>query len=180
MRIVRVDGMYLFPASFQLLAASNPCPCGYLGDREVPCSCSATAIERYRAKLAGPLIDRIDIVIDVFRPDPELIIKGAEGLATRDLLEMVERGRAFRSHREHARRVGLMHGRSVLERTTDELAFDEEASEALLDFSRRLHITGRGIKRLSRIARTIADIDECELVMRRHILEAVMYRGGGV
>lgn len=179
-RIVRVDGMYLFPASFQLLAASNPCPCGYLGDREVPCSCSATAIERYRAKLAGPLIDRIDIVIDVFRPDPELIIKGAEGLATRDLLEMVERGRAFRSHREHARRVGLMHGRSVLERTTDELAFDEEASEALLDFSRRLHITGRGIKRLSRIARTIADIDECELVMRRHILEAVMYRGGGV
>lgn len=179
-RIVRVDGMYLFPASFQLLAASNPCPCGYLGDREVHCSCSATAIERYRAKLAGPLIDRIDIVIDVFRPDPELIIKGAEGLATRDLLEMVERGRAFRSHREHARRVGLMHGRSVLERTTDELAFDEEASEALLDFSRRLHITGRGIKRLSRIARTIADIDECELVMRRHILEAVMYRGGGV
>lgn len=73
-----------------------------------------------------------------------------------------------------------MHGKSVLERTTDELAFDEEASEALLDFSRRLHITGRGIKRLSRIARTIADIDECEHVLRRHILEAVMYRGGGV
>ena len=54
-RIVRADGMYIFPSRFQLIAASNPCPCGYLGDREVACTCSATAIERYRSKLAGPL-----------------------------------------------------------------------------------------------------------------------------
>ena len=180
-RIVRADGMYAFPASFQLLAASNPCPCGYLGDREVPCSCSAAAIERYRSKLAGPLIDRIDIIIDVYRPEPELIIKGAEGLSTSDLKAMVERGRAFRRDRERMtgdRRDGSRTG--SLEHAIEDSSFDEEASEALLDIAKRLHITGRGIKRLARIARTIADIDEAPSVERPHILEAAMYRGGNL
>ena len=59
-RIVRVDGAFTFPSRFQLLAASNPCPCGFLGDREVPCRCSASMVERYRSKLRGPLADRID------------------------------------------------------------------------------------------------------------------------
>ena len=84
MRIVRADGLYTFPCAFQLLAASNPCPCGYLGDAEVPCTCSATAIERYQARLAGPLIDRIDIVMDIARPDPDLILRGEEGLTSSD------------------------------------------------------------------------------------------------
>ena len=64
-RIVRVDGAFTFPSRFQLLAASNPCPCGFLGDREVPCRCSAAMVERYRSKLRGPLADRIDMMIDV-------------------------------------------------------------------------------------------------------------------
>lgn len=64
-RIVRVDGAFTFPSRFQLLAASNPCPCGFLGDREVPCRCSASMVERYRGKLRGPLADRIDMMIDV-------------------------------------------------------------------------------------------------------------------
>ena len=80
-RIVRVDGAYLLPARFQLVAASNPCPCGYLGDRDVACRCSDAAIERYQAKLGGPLADRIDIVLHIARPDPSLIIEGAEGLS---------------------------------------------------------------------------------------------------
>ena len=179
-RIVRADGLYLFPASFQLLAASNPCPCGYLGDQEVPCTCSATAIERYRAKLAGPLIDRIDIVIDVHRPDAELIIKGAEGYSSRDLKEMVECGRAFRRERERMSDSADAFGESSsIDASIDELAFEADALTALLDISKRLHITGRGIKRLCRIARTIADIDESSAVRRGHLLEAAMYRGGG-
>ena len=76
-RIVRVDGAFTFPSRFQLLAASNPCPCGFLGDREVPCRCSAAMVERYRSKLRGPLADRIDMMIDVTRPTPS-DYRGAE------------------------------------------------------------------------------------------------------
>lgn len=178
-RIVRVDGTYAFPSRFQLLAASNPCPCGYLGDREVPCSCSASAIERYRAKLAGPLIDRIDIVIDVHRPEPELIIKGAEGLSTADLGDMVARGRAYRAERERAAaRIDKPACGSALDRAIEGFSFDGQATDTLLGISKRLHVTGRGIKRLCRIARTIADIDESAEVGRAHVLEAAMYRGG--
>lgn len=177
-RIVRVDGMYVFPARFQLVAASNPCPCGYLGDREVQCTCSATAIERYRAKLAGPLIDRIDIVIDVSRPDPALIIEGAEGMDSAELKRQVERGRSFAARR--ARRAGEQ-GRaarcSTLEQAVGLFGLDEEAERALVGLARVNKLTGRGIKRLCRIARTIADIDEAPGVSRGHVLEASMFQG---
>ena len=99
-RIVRVDGAFTFPSRFQLLAASNPCPCGFLGDREVPCRCSAAMVERYRSKLRGPLADRIDMMIDVTRPDPQMIIEGAEGMSSAELRDYVVRGRAFRIWRE--------------------------------------------------------------------------------
>ena len=99
-RIVRVDGAFTFPSRFQLLAASNPCPCGFLGDREVPCRCSAAMVERYRSKLRGPLADRIDMMIDVTRPDPQVIIEGAEGMSSAELRDYVVRGRAFRAWRE--------------------------------------------------------------------------------
>lgn len=179
-RIVRADGMYVFPSSFQLLAASNPCPCGYLGDREVPCTCSAAAIERYRSKLAGPLIDRIDIVIDVYRPDAELIIQGEEGLSTASLKSMVECGRAFRRERERRDAAQREYTGVSLDRAVEAFGIDGQARDSLLDISKRLHITGRGIKRLCRIARTIADMDQSFEVERGHVLEAAMYRGGAV
>lgn len=179
-RIVRADGMYVFPSSFQLLAASNPCPCGYLGDKEVPCTCSAAAIERYRSKLAGPLIDRIDIVIDVYRPDAELIIKGEEGLTTASLRSMVESGRAFRQERERYSGMQDEYARLSIDLAVESFGITGQARETLLDISKRMHITGRGIKRLCRIARTIADMDHSFEVERGHVLEAAMYRGGSV
>ena len=179
-RIVRADGMYVFPSSFQLLAASNPCPCGYLGDREVPCTCSAAAIERYRSKLAGPLIDRIDIVIDVYRPDAELIIQGEEGLSTASLKSMVECGRSFRRERERRDAGHREYANVSLDRAVEAFGIGDQARDSLLDISKRLHITGRGIKRLCRIARTIADMDQSFEVERGHVLEAAMYRGGAV
>lgn len=178
-RIVRVEGSYAFPASFQFLAASNPCPCGNLGDREAPCTCSATAIERYRAKLAGPLIDRIDIVIDVARPEAELVIQGAEGYTSSDLKSMVMRGQAFRAWRRAAYGApeAVPVERARHDRSLDAYQLDEAAERTLLDLSKRALLTARGIKRLCRIARTIADIDESMNVSSAHVLEASMYRG---
>ena len=176
-RIVRVDGAYTFPSRFQLLAASNPCPCGYLGDREIACSCTPGQVLRYRSKLSGPLADRIDITIDVARPDPELIVRGTEGMSSQDMRALVERGRAYRTRRnieeEHTVSDASVEGAVAL------FALDDRASAALIRLARAQHLTGRGIVRVCRIARTIADIDEAPRVSEAHVLEAAMFRGGG-
>lgn len=177
-RIVRADGMYRFPARFQLLAASNPCPCGYLGDRAIPCTCSAAAIERYRARLAGPLIDRIDLIVDVARPDPELIVQGAEGLSTADLKRTVATGRAFRAwRRARAGDEASAEDSRSGSRALRGCRLDREAEAAVLGLARRGSLTGRGVARLCRIARAIADIDECEKVGEAHVLEAGVFQG---
>ena len=178
-RIVRADGAYTFPARFQLLAASNPCPCGYLGDREIACTCSETAIERYQAKLGGPLADRIDLILSVARPDPEVIVKGAEGMSSADMREQVERARAFRTWRE-ARRGGPAGGEEAEEELDTAVArfgFHESGRAALLALARRNHLTGRGIMRLCRIARTVADMEEEPLIQGRHVMEGSMLQG---
>ena len=179
-KIVRVDGAYTFPSRFQLLAASNPCPCGFLGDRDVPCKCSAAMVENYRAKLRGPLADRIDIMIDVARPDPKLIIEGSEGMSSADLRELVVRGRAFRSWREARSRAQEGAGSASstsIEGIVSSFNLDAAAESCVLGLATRTHLTGRGIVRLSRIARTIADVTESELVLEDHVLEAAMYQG---
>lgn len=180
-RIVRVDGGYAFPARFQLLAASNPCPCGYLGDRDVACSCAPAAVERYQAKLGGPLADRIDLSLDIARPDARLIVEGAEGLGTADLKDLVECGRRYRSWRERKGRGMKRHGDGSQAEGARGMAagfdIDEEGERALLGIARRGSLTGRGISRLCRVARTIADIQEREVVGREHLLEASMYQG---
>lgn len=176
-RIVRADGAYRFPARFQLLAASNPCPCGYLGDREMACRCSDAMVERYRSKLAGPLADRIDLILNVARPDPEVIVRGAEGLSTAAMRAEVERGRAFRAWRERKTSGGEPAAASPLESMTEIYALDDEARETLIGLAHRALLTGRGLKRLCRIARTIADMAESEQVEPGHLLEASMLQG---
>ena len=180
-RIVRVDGAFTFPSRFQLLAASNPCPCGFLGDREVPCRCSAAMVERYRSKLRGPLADRIDMMIDVTRPDPQVIIEGAEGMSSAELRDYVVRGRAFRAWRESRMDDADVEAEDDETRSIDGVVstfeLDDDAEKCVLGLSKRTHLTGRGIVRLVRIARTIADVAESEQVTQDHVLEAAMYQG---
>ena len=177
-RLVRADGSYEFPCSFQFLAASNPCPCGFLGDREVACKCSDAAIEKYQAKLRGPLADRIDIVVDVARPPADLLMRGEEGLSTADLIGVVETGRRFREARRdrHCDTTHALRSDS-LDSAVASFDLDPSASDVVLNLADRTHMTGRGIVRLCRIARTIADIDESFVVSKSHVLEAALYRG---
>lgn len=174
-RIVRAEGAYAFPARFQLLAASNPCPCGFLGDREVACRCSDAAVERYRSKLGGPLADRIDLIVAVERPDPALIVRGVEGMTTEALRVEVERARSFRSWRLSGREAPELSGESPFSASLK--GFDGKGADALLEIARTGHLTGRGIARLVRIARTVADMDESEGIGPAHVLEASMLQG---
>lgn len=178
-RIVRVDGSYVFPARFQLVAASNPCPCGYLGDRDIACRCSDTMVERYQGKLGGPLADRIDVILNVTRPDAEMIVKGSEGMTTEELCAQVERGRAFRSWRiRHLYATENGAGSSGgIDSVIAQFSLDEHGRETLLEVARRKRLTGRGIVRLCRIARTIADMMESETIGTPHVLEASQLQG---
>ena len=157
-RVVRVDGAFTFPARFQLIAASNPCPCGYLGDRDIACRCSDAAIERYRTKLGGPLADRIDLIVE--------------------LLEDVMRGREFRSWRVASRGDGDGHdGLTSIDAAIASQALSNEGKTALLEIARRKHLTGRGIVRLSRVARAIADMAESQTIEPAHLMEASLLQG---
>lgn len=178
--IVRADGGYVFPARFQLLAASNPCPCGFLGDKDVACSCSAASIERYRAKLSGPLADRIDVVIEVQRPDPELIVHGVEGMDSSRMRDEVERARAFCAWRtQRTQDDARVEDSKSPESAIEQFGVSATGRDTLLRLAVSAHLTGRGIVRLCRLARTVADLEECEQVSTEHLLEAAMFAGRG-
>lgn len=177
-RITRVDGLYKFPAAFQFVAASNPCPCGYLGDPEIACTCSAGAIDRYQARMAGPLMDRIDIKLMIRRPQAGAVLKGEEGLSTEQLRDQVIMGREFKAWRAQHTNVAASSNTgtgSILDRA----CLSESAAERVLMLAKHIHLSARGITRLCRIARTIADIDQKQSVLKDHIAEAILYFGRG-
>lgn len=171
-RIVRADGTYKFPCDFQLVAAANPCPCGYLGDPDHECRCTLAQIERYQGRVGGPLMDRIDLVVNVARPRASRIIEGQRGMSSFDMAEQVRQAREFADWRK-AREGGTPAGR----RDDVRLArLDEQAQATLAEVARRKGFGGRGIARVARVARTIADLAQHKLVGREEVMEACGYR----
>ncbi|MCJ7725860.1 MAG: YifB family Mg chelatase-like AAA ATPase [Acidimicrobiia bacterium] len=160
-----------FPCSVQLVAATNPCPCGYTDDRLISCSCSQGALARYRRRLSGPLLDRIDLRVDVPRLEPDELA-GPGGEASRVVRERVCRARAVQ-----AARGGL--NRDLGRRVLDGLDWSAPAVHLLGSSARRMAVTARGWDRVRRMARTIADLDGCPEVDERHMAEALAFRGSG-
>ncbi|MCI6844832.1 MAG: YifB family Mg chelatase-like AAA ATPase [Coriobacteriaceae bacterium] len=171
-RIVRVDGVYAFPCDFQLVAAANPCPCGHLGDDAQECTCSPARVAAYQGRIGGPLMDRIDVVVDVHRPASTDVIRGSDGIGSAEMLDQVMAAREFASWREA--REGARHGMGA--RGVASLGFQPDACAFFVDSAERLALGGRGIARVGRVARTIADMDGHELVSRDDVGEALQYR----
>lgn len=180
-RLVRVDGVYVFPCDFLLVAAANPCPCGHLGDPGHTCTCTPARIEAYRAKIGGPLIDRIDLHLDIRRPSSEKVIRGAGGMGSAEMRAQVMAARDFRAWREG--RSGVVadpaEGQEALGSgpLMQGLGFDIRAQATLEGVASRLSLGGRSIVRVARVARTIADVAQRERVGRADVMEAVSYRG---
>lgn len=167
--LTRADGNVVFPARFMLVAASNPCPCGYYGDDDHACTCTVPQIRTYQNRIGGPLMDRIDLHLDVRRIPPAQVLASGTGTSSEELRAGVLRGRAFASRRRAAE--GDASGRgSARCRMTD-------AAQSFLVSVAELHsMSGRAIVRTLSVARTIADMAESETVGEEHVAEAVGYR----
>ena len=162
-----------FPARFQLVAAMNPCPCGYLGDSARDCRCSADKVARYRDRISGPLMDRIDMHIEVPRLPTELLHRPAD--------EFVEGSASVRERVEIARECQLQRmGRSnsaLSSREVEDTCVVDDATRALLYRAmERLKLSARAYHRILKVARTIADLDAQTEIQTAHVSEAIGYR----
>lgn len=170
--IARAGGTVSFPASFSLAAAMNPCPCGHLESPARVCRCKPEEIRRYRSKISGPILDRIDLILEVPALTPEEIFTTEPG----------ERSRSIRSRVLAAR--NLARGRTPASRnaslTTRDLGrvapIDAAARSLLRGAVASLGLTARGVARTRRVARTIADLDQSSDVRSEHVAEALQFR----
>lgn len=168
-RIVRVDGTYVFPCDFQLVTAANPCPCGHLGDPGHACTCAPAKVASYQARIGGPIVDRIDLVVDVARPASGKVIRGQRGLTSAQMAETVGVAREFARWRASRRE----------EPPADPVAaadLDERALSAFEGLAEGLALGGRAIARVARVARTVADMAERERVGEEDLVEALGFR----
>lgn len=170
-RITRADGTIVFPADFMLIGATNPCPCGYFGDPDHECTCSVNQIRNYQNRIGGPLMDRIDLHIDVRRVPPEEVLRLQGGISSGELREGVMRGREYASWRK---------AHDQVKRSTQGVIASCHLSDGDEGFfvgaAERMHMSGRGIVRVLSVARTIADMDQRPVVNRDDICEALAMR----
>jgi len=160
-----------FPARFQLLAAMNPCPCGYLGHTTRQCRCTPDTVARYQGKISGPLLDRIDMQIQVGALPQDELLEQASGESSAQVAQRVAQAAA----RQHARQGKQNHLLSSAE-VDRHCKPDGEGEQMLRAAMARLNWSARAYHRVLKLARTIADLDDARLVGKKHVAEAVQYR----
>jgi magnesium chelatase family protein len=168
--LVRAEGRVRYPARFALVAAMNPCPCGFLGDLARPCTCPPAAVDRYRARVGGPLMDRIDMTLRVDRIDPACLLGGAQDEPSASVRDRVGCARERAGARDGGR---LAAGGAALLRSC---SLDARSRRTVERAARVHRLSGRGVTRLLRVARSIADLAGAEKVGEEHVLEASCYR----
>ncbi len=172
--ISRVSGTVTYPAQCMLVCAMNPCKCGWYGDSSGRCRCSEAAVEKYRSRISGPLLDRIDIVVEVPSVAFEDLRSRAEAEPSREVKKRVNAARAIQN-----RRFGdgnMCNARMGPEqmRTYCDLSWDSEM--LMKNAFASMGLTARSYDRILKVARTVADLEGCEKIRPHHIAEAIQYR----
>ncbi len=178
--VSRARGTFEFPSRFQFVAAMNPCPCGYKGDSVLSCRCTPQAIAHYQARISGPLLDRIDLVVDVPRPEIRIGASAhARGLCMGEASQEVRKRVAASIEFAGARAKGA-EGRTDGAEAPGLLSLDLDAGAAttLENAARVQGLSLRGVHRTARVARTIADLAHSPTIQRAAILEALLFRAG--
>lgn len=172
--ITRADGNVDFPARFMLVAATNPCPCGYYGDEEEPCTCTYRQMQLYRNRIGGPIMDRIDVHIAVRRIPPGEVLATGRGTSSEELRRDVLRAREYASWRRARSDEG--EGPRTSEALVKACALTAQDEGFLEGAARASRLSGRAIMRTLALARTIADMEESARVERGHLCEAIGFR----
>jgi len=164
-----------YPATFMLMAAMNPCPCGYYGDPKKECSCTLIQIHKYRTKVSGPLLDRIDIHIEVPPVKYKELSDDSGGEASSRIKERVNRARKIQEERFKGK--GIYSNSQMPPKYVRKFSMPDEAGLKLLETAiDKLGLSARAYDRILKVSRTIADLDESETVLSHHISEAIQYR----
>ena len=162
-----------FPARFQLIAAMNPCPCGYLGDPSGRCRCTEEQVNRYQHKISGPLLDRIDLVIEV-NSIPEAIINQTKD-ATAEKSAII-RERVVAAYNKQLERNGKTNAELNSSEIEEICTLNDQQKQLLHLATARLSLSGRAIHRIMKVARTIADLANSDPIEINHLSEAISYR----
>ena len=173
--ISRAQGSLTFPANFQLAAAMNPCPCGYYGDSTRPCTCSSTMVTRYQKRISGPLMDRIDIHMQVLRVEYQKLRDMQPGESSATVRERVEAAR----ERQRVRFEGMGIASNADMRPAQIRKFcvlDDPCQTLMKTAMRQLQLTARAYHRVLKLARTIADLSGADEITQVHLAEALQYR----
>ncbi|CAC9525600.1 AAA+ ATPase superfamily protein YifB/ComM, associated with DNA recombination [uncultured Gammaproteobacteria bacterium] len=171
--VSRAQQQVIFPANFQLIAAMNPCPCGYYGDGTAKCHCTADQIEKYKNKISGPLLDRIDMVLTV-PPLPKKDLLSQEN-SNAESSEVI-RKRVLKAYEKQINRQGKTNDKLSPDEINKLIKLDKTNKQLLSSVIDKLHLSARGYHRILKVARTIADLDGSESVDKPHLIEAAGYR----
>jgi len=173
--INRLNGNYRFPCNFMFVASMNPCPCGYYGDEEKECKCTPQEIHKYLRKISGPLLDRIDIQIEVKRPKIEKISSKENLEKSAQIRERVNKARKIQLQRYQE--YGIHSNAELSTKMIAEFCrLDKKGEELLQSAFRKLRLSVRAYERILKVARTIADLDEKPNIEFQHVAEAIQYR----
>ena len=173
--VSRAGGSYTYPSRFMLCASMNPCPCGNYGSANQTCTCTPAEIRNYRKKISGPLLDRIDLQVEVDNVSYDDLTSNAKQESSKEVKERVDSAR--RIQRERFGNYGIVTNAEMGEREISIFCgLSKEGDDILREAFEKMHLSARARARIVKVARTIADLDFSEGIMAKHVYEAASYR----
>lgn len=173
--ISRVNGTLSYPCSVMLIAAMNPCQCGYFGHPTRPCTCTPTKVSHYLSRVSGPLLDRLDLHIDSMPVEFDHISSAAKAESSAEIKARVDAARKIQNERFSGTGI-TCNARITPARLADDCPTSDSAKQMLRGAFDRLGLSARAYDRILKVSRTIADLDKSEVIEGRHIAEAIQYR----
>ena len=169
------QGSVAFPANFMLVGAMNPCPCGYWGDPFQQCTCPPGLVSRYQKRISGPFIDRVDIFVEVPHIDYEKLVDERLGEKSEEVQARVRAARSLQMKRFND--SPLTGNAEMTPAEVREFCQVEESAQSLLKAAmKQLYLSARAFHRILKLARTIADLEDTDIIKANHLAEAIQYR----